>query len=62
MNKYPISMQKEIGTSIVNRDAKPTTAVINAATFTSVNGQKWMNLVSDRASSDDKIEMCTSVL
>ena len=33
-------MQKEIGTSIVNRDAKPTTAVIDAAAVTSVNGQK----------------------
>ena len=31
--------------SIVNRDTKATTAVIDAATFTSVNGQKWMNLV-----------------
>ena len=45
MNKYPASMQKVIGTSIVNRDAKATTTVIDAATFTSVNGQKWMNLV-----------------
>ena len=61
MNKYPASMQKEIGTSIVNRDAKPTTAVIDAAMFTSVNGQKWMNFVRDRASSDDEIERCISV-
>ena len=37
-------MQKEIGTSIVNRDTKATTAVIDAAAVTSVNGQKWMNL------------------
>ena len=56
MNKYPPSMQKESDTSIVNRDAKPLTAVIDAATFTSLNGQKWMNL------SDDEIERCTSVL
>ena len=53
-------MQKEIGTSIVNRDAKPTIAVIDAATFTSVNGQKWLNLVRDRTSSDDEIERWTS--
>ena len=61
MSKYPASMQKEIGTSIVNRDAKPTTAVIDAAAFTSVNGQQWLNLVRGRASSDDEIERCTSV-
>ena len=54
-------MQKEIGTSIVNRDAKAITAVIDAATFTSVNGQQWVNLVRDRASSDDEIERCTSL-
>ena len=46
-------MQEEMCTSIVNRDAKPIAAVIDAATFTSVNGQKWMNLVRDRASGDD---------
>ena len=45
VNKYPPSTQKEIGTSIVYRDAKPLTAVIGAATFTSVNGQQWLNLV-----------------
>ena len=55
-------MQKEFGTSIVNRDTKATTAVIDAAAVTSVNGQKWMNLVRGRASSDDEIERCTSVL
>ena len=61
MNKYPTSMQKEFGTSIVNRDTKATTAVIDAAAVTSVNGQKGMNLVRDRASCDDEIERCTSV-
>ena len=62
MNKNPVSMQHEIGTSMVNRDTKATTAVIDAATFTSVNGQKRMNLVRGRASRDDEIERCTSVL
>ena len=62
MNKSPASMRKEIDTSIVNRNAKPLTAVKDAATFTSVNGHKWMNLVRGRASSDDEIERCTSVL
>ena len=55
-------MRKEIGTSIVNRDAKPFIEVIDAATLTSVNAQQWVNLVRDRASSDDEIARCTSVL
>ena len=54
-------MQKEIDTSIVNRDVKAVTAVIDAATFISVNGQKWVNLVRGRASSDDEIERWTSL-
>ena len=62
MNNYPASTQKEFGTSIVNRETKATTAVIDAASVTSVNGQKWMKLVRGRASSDDEIERCTSVL
>ena len=62
MNKYPTSMQKEFVTNIVNRDTKATTAVIDAAAVTSVNGQKWVNFVRDRASSDDEIERCTSLL
>ena len=57
----PASMQKEFGTSIVNSDTKATTAVIDAAAVTSVNGQKWLNLVRDRASIDDEIETCTSL-
>ena len=62
MNKYPTSTQKEFGTSIVNRGANATTAVIDVAAVTSVNGQKWMNLVRGQASSDDEIERWTSVL
>ena len=45
VNKYPAPTQKEIGTSIVYRDTKPLTAVVDAQTFTSVNGQHWLNLV-----------------
>ena len=61
VSKNPASMQKESDTGVVNRDTKATTAVIDAATFTSVNGQQWLNLVRGRASSDDEIERCTSV-
>ena len=38
-------MRKEIDTSIVDRDAKPTTAVIDSAAVTRVNGKKWVYLV-----------------
>ena len=34
VNQSPASTRKEIGTSIVNRDAKPLSAVIDAATLT----------------------------
>ena len=55
VNKNPASMQKEIGTSIVNRDTKAITAVIDAATFTSVNGQKWVDLVRGRAQATTRL-------
>ena len=61
MNKNPAPMRKEIDTSIVDRDTQHITAVIDAAAVASVNGQKWVNFVRDRASSDDEIERWTSV-
>ena len=45
MNKSPAPMRKKIDTGIVDRDAKPIAAVIDAAAVTSVNGQKWVNFV-----------------
>ena len=44
----------------MNRDTKAFTGVIDAATFTSVNGQQWVDRVRRRASSDDEIVRCTS--
>ena len=52
-------MRKEIDTSIVDRDAKPTTAVIDSAAVTRVNGKKVGE--SRRASSDDESERWTCV-
>ena len=55
--EFDNSQRREREGDIVNRETKAITAVFDAATFTSVNGEKWVNLVRDRASSDDGREV-----
>ena len=54
--KNPTSLQKKIGTRIVDRDAKALIAVTDAAALSSAGEPKLVDLVQDRQSSDDVIE------